>query len=202
MKKLITMAVVALAATFGTLSASAEDWWIGGSIGYWHESSNGGINDPDQNSYMVMPSIGYNFNPKWAAHVGLGFEANHFCGGKLTEKGDLVKSNYMFSFNPYLRYTYYRSSNNLVQLYLDGGGGIGLGWSDYKHGDNHTAVTWEVGIKPGVSFNITPKFSISATLGMIGYQGANNAAKDGGHKAKGGILLDSTNLNLGFYYNF
>lgn len=108
----------------------------------------------------------------------------------------------MFEFNPYARFTYFRTSNNLVQLFIDGGVGVGLGSVDYGDDDSDTAVTWNVGFRPGVAFNFTDKFSVVAHVGFLGYQGANNAAFDAGYPRKGGISFDTRDLTLGFYYNF
>lgn len=189
MKKILTLAVVALAAVCG--SANAENnWYVGGNVGFMHESTKSSMS----NSFSILPEAGYNFNDKWAAGVQVGYTYNHDCYDKTSAN--------LFVFNPYSRYTFYRSSNNLVQLFVDGTVGVGLGWTDYSHGSSSTAVTYQVGLKPGIALNVTKNFSLVAHVGLVGYQGANNAAKAGGAVSRGGISLDSNNLTFGLYYNF
>ena len=189
MKKLFTLALVAIAA----LGASAQDAYIGGRFGFMHEENRG---KAATNEFSILPEFGYNINKSWAVGTTIGYEYTHWNGTGT----DL----HLFNFNPYARWSFFRTSNNLVQLFVDGGAGIGLGQYDYgkDNDDNHTAVTWNVGLRPGVAINLTNKFSIVAHMGFLGYEGANNAAYDGGKPRRGGFMLDGNDLTLGFYYNF
>lgn len=189
MKKILTLAVVAIASVFG---ASAGDGYIGGSIGYWHNEETGKVST---NAFTILPELGYNFNDRWAIGTTIGYDYTHWCGTDT----DL----HLFEFNPYARFTYFRSSNNLVQLFVDGGAGIGVGSYDYGNGnESSTAVTWNVGFRPGVAFNFTNNFSLVAHIGFLGYKGANNAAFAAECPREGGLFLNSNDLSLGFYYNF
>ena len=188
MKKFFTLAVIAIASVFG---ASAGDGYIGGSIGFMHNEKKG---EPATNNFNILPEIGYNFNKTWAVGTTIGYDYTHYNG--------MDANLHMFEFNPYARFTFFRTSNNLVQLYVDGGAGIGVGSYDQKGYDSHTAVTWNVGFTPGVNFNITKNFTIGAHVGFLGYKGANNAAFDGGKERRGGFFLNGNDLTLGFYYNF
>lgn len=188
MKKILTLALVAVASVFG---ASAGDGYVGGSIGFMHNETK----SSQTNEFTILPEIGYNFNSQWAIGTTIGYDYTHWCGSD--------ESLHLFEFNPYARFTYFRTSNNLVQLFVDGGAGIGLGSYDYGDDrDSHTAVTWNIGFRPGVAFNFTDKFSVVAHVGFLGYQGANNAAFDAGMPRKGGISFDTRDLTLGFYFNF
>lgn len=188
MKKLFTLAVVAIASVFG---ASAGNGYVGGSFGFMHEQTKAG----STNSFNILPEIGYNLNNRWAVGTTIGYDYTHYNGADT----DL----HLFEFSPYARYTFFRTGNNLVQLFVDGGAGIGLGSYDYGKGhDSHTAVTWNIGVRPGVAFNFTDRFSVVAHVGFLGYKGANNAAFDGGKVRQGGFFLNGNDLTLGFYYNF
>ena len=188
MKKFFTLAVVAIASVFG---ASAGDGYIGGSLGFMHNETN----TQQTNQFFILPELGYNFNSQWAIGTTIGYDYTHYCG----RDTDL----HMFEFNPYARWSYFRTDNNLVQLFIDGGAGIGLGSYDYGDDrDTHTAVTWNVGLRPGVAFNFTNNFSVVAHVGFVGYKGANNAAFDGGKPRQGGVFVDGNDLTLGFYYSF
>lgn len=186
MKKIFAMAVLALSA----LCAQAGDFYVGGQAGFWHESDN----ESSTNQLSILPEVGYNFSENWAVGSTLGYEYTHLCGTGV--------SSHIFAFRPYLRWTYLRA--NKVSLFLDGTAGIGAGWTHYGHGidDSKTAVTWNVGIRPGVALSLTDHFSLVAHVGMLGYEGTNDAAKAAGYKDQGGLLLNGNNLSFGFYYTF
>lgn len=188
MKKFFTLAVVALASVFG---AQAGDGYIGGSLGFMHEETT----KEQTNQFTILPEIGYNFNSRWAIGTTIGYQYTHFCGEDTNA--------HIFEFNPYARFTYFRTGNNLVQLFIDGGAGIGVGSVEYDGDDSDTAITWNVGFRPGVAFNFTDKFSVVAHIGFLGYQGANNTAFNTGlFSRKGGLAVDANDLTLGFYFNF
>lgn len=188
MKKIFTLAVVAIASAF---AANAGNGYIGGSLGFEHKEVKG---EAQINQFTILPELGYNFNDKWAIGTTIGYQYTHFNGADT--------DTHLFKFDPYARFTYFRTSNNLVQLFVDGGAGIGVGSVDYGDDDSHTMVTWNVGFRPGVAFNFTDSFSMFAHVGFLGYKGANNAAYNVGNERKGGIMFDTTDLTLGFYYNF
>ena len=187
MKKFFTLTTVALASVFG---AQAGDGFIGGRLGFEHNETK----EEQTNQFTILPELGYNFNSQWAIGTTIGYQYTHICGADTDV--------HMFEFNPYARFTYFRTSNNLVQLFVDGGAGIGLGSVDHGDDDSHTSVTWNVGLRPGVAFNLTDKFSVVAHLGFLGYEGANNAAFSVGYPRKGGFNFDTNKLTLGLYFNF
>lgn len=176
-----------MASVFG---ANAGDGYIGGSLGFQHKEESG---KPQTNQFTILPEIGYNLNSQWAIGTTIGYTYTHQCGVKISE--------HLFQFDPYARFTYFRTGNNLVQLFVDGGAGIGVGSVDYDGHDSDTAVTWNVGLRPGVAFNFTDNFSVVAHVGFVGYEGANRAAF-ANHPRRGGIMFDTRDLTLGFYFNF
>ncbi len=196
MKKIFAIAALAVASVFGT--ANAGNGYIGGSIGFMHESGNVSLfNSATRatiNTFNILPELGYNFNDRWAIGTTIGYEYKHFNGYKV--------NSHMFEFNPYARFSFFRTSNNLVQLFIDGGAGIGVGSVDYDGHDSETGITWNVGFRPGVALNFTDSFSMVAHLGFLGYEGANRRAYNAGYNRKGGFMLDGNNVTLGFYYNF
>ena len=182
MKKFILAAVAVIA----SLTASAQVY-VGGQIGYTRDF------DENKTEFAILPEVGYKFNDSWAAGMVFGYD--HIYNNGLSGNMGVI--------NPYARWTYYSSSNNLVNLFLDGGVGIDLGSSKYKDSDSSdTAVAWNIGIKPGIAINPTEHFSILAHIGMLGYEGANDEAKAIGYTSKFGFNFKTTSLNLGFVYNF
>lgn len=185
------MAILAIA----SLSASAEGLYVGGSLGYWHDSSDKNNGGYTTNNLTILPEIGYNLNEKWAVGTVVGYDYTHLCNHGISVN--------LFQFNPYVRFTYFRTSNNFLSLFLDGTVGVGAGWASYDEGeDSKTACTWQVGVKPGIALNFTEHFSFVTHIGLLGYEGANNAAKEAGYSDKGGLMLNGNNLTFGFYYNF
>ena len=193
MKKIFAVAALAVASLFGAANANAEGWFIGGSLGYWHESSNAN-QDFSTNTLTILPEAGYNFNSKWAVGTQIGYEMVSICGAN--------SDGHMFQFNPYARWSYFRTSNNLVQLFLDGTVGIGVGGLTYDGDSEGNAVTWKVGVRPGVAINLTDKFSLVAHFGMVGYEDANDDARALGYSKQGGLLLNPGSIDFGFYFNF
>ncbi len=57
MKKILIMAMFAMAFT-SIQTASAQGWWIGGKLGYWHDKSG----DTKTNTFSIAPEAGYDFN--------------------------------------------------------------------------------------------------------------------------------------------
>ena len=175
MKKFLATALVALAA----LGASAATPYVGGQVGFMHEG------DDHTNQLSILPEIGFTLNDNWAVGTVVGWQYTHFCGKETSTN--------LFRFNPYARYTFYRSSNNLVNIFCDGTVGLGLGWTSYDDNDTDTAVVWEVALKPGVALNLSEHFSVVAHIGMLGYRGVNDAAKPA-YSSRGGFSLDGNDL--------
>lgn len=183
MKKIIAFAIAAIV----SLGAAAQDnnIYVGGSIGAWR-------NGTDHVTTMsILPEVGYNLSDRTAIGTTIGWTYFH--------NSEKVTTN-LFQISPYYRYTFFKSG--IVGLFVDGTAGIGVGRTSYDGENGKAAVTWEIGFKPGISVALSDKCSVVAHVGMLGYQGANHAAKDGDAKEGWGFMLDSYNLSFGFYYTF
>lgn len=181
MKKIILVAIALIA----TLTVSAQSY-IGGSFGI--------IRDMNKNKteFTILPEYGYNLNKTWAVGATFGYQYLY----------DNGLDSHMGIISPYARWSFFRTKNNLVNLFVDGGIGVGIGSSQYDGFKSRTSCIWNIGLKPGIAFNITDKFTVLAHVGFFGYEGANNAAKAAGYSEKFGLNLTSLNLNFGLYYNF
>lgn len=179
MKKYLLTAVLGLAG----LAASAQAY-VGGTVGAWRDNSE------KMTQIAIMPEVGYNLNNKFAVGTTIGWEYRH--------KTDINTN--LFQFNPYARYTFFKSG--IVGIFCDGTVGFGVGKTSYKDYDSDTACTWQIGFKPGVSLALSDRFSVVAHLGLIGYKGANDAAKASGYHEEWGLHLTGNDLSFGFYYNF
>ncbi len=183
MRKLLFIAMLIIA----SVSASAQ-YYIGGAVGVYREF------DKNYTEFSILPEVGYNFNDSWAVGAQLGYQHQYKQGLSIN----------LGIINPYARWTYFRSSNNMVSLFVDGGVDLGFGASKYKDNDSSdTNFVYGIGFKPGISINPTEKFSIIAHLGGLYYENGNDAAKDSGAVTPNfGLNFKTTSLNLGFIYNF
>lgn len=186
MKKLLLCATLALAA----LSANADGIYAGGSVGFWHQSTS----ESSTNQLTILPEIGYGINDKFSVGAEFGYDYTHLCGRKISVN--------LFEFNPYVRYTFFRSDNNFVNLFVDGTVGVGAGWASFEDDNSDTAVTYQIGLRPGLSLNFNEHFSFVTHIGMLGYKGADDNARLAGYKSEGGLMLNGNALTFGFYYTF
>lgn len=177
MKKLLLMLVVALT----SLCASADNLYAGGSVGFWRNASD------NKTDFSILPELGYNINSKVSVGASFGYQHTYNDGFKLN----------LGCVNPYLRYKFFQSGK--VDVFVDGGVDLGFGASRYDGHSTDTAVTFGIGFKPGIAYNISDKFSLVAHVGMLGYKGGNHAS---GADKEGGFMLDGNNLSFGFYVNF
>lgn len=181
MKKLVLMAIAMVL----SVAASAQAY-VGGSFGITRNTTE------DQTYFLIQPEVGYNLSDKWAVGGILDFTYNNHGEGHST----------VFSIEPYARYTFFQAVDNRLRLFLDGGFGIGFGKSKIDGHSSDTVTAFEIGLKPGVSFALSERFSLVAHMGFLGYQGGNDAAKDAGIDETFGLNLSTMNLSFGFYYNF
>lgn len=189
MKKFLLACAVALGMA---ATASAQNLYVGGELGFWHD---GATEDSyATNKITFLPEIGFNFSDKFALGTVIGYDYTAICRTGV--------SNNIFKFEPYARYTYFKSESNFVSLFVDGAVGFGAGWTKYDDESSKTATVWNIGLRPGVALNFNEKFSFVAHVGFLGYEGANKHAKYAGYNNKGGLLLNNNNISFGFYYNF
>ncbi len=186
MKKLLMCATLAVAA----VCASAQGLYVGGSLGFWHESTN----QASTNQLTILPEVGYGINDKISVGAEFGYDYTHLCGRKISVS--------LFELNPYVRYTFFRGEDNFVNLFVDGTVGVGAGWASYENENSKTALIYQVGLRPGLALNFNDHFSFVTHIGMLGYKGADDNARLAGYKSEGGLLLNGNALTFGFYYTF
>lgn len=191
MKKLLTLAIVALSAVgFAhaedfTVNVNTNNIYVGGSVGVWRN-----ITDHSTQA-SIMPEIGYNVNDKVAIGTTLGWEHNH--------SADKVDYN-MFEIAPYLRYNFVKAGK--VSVFVDGSVEVGLGRTSYAGEHSDLAATYGIGLKPGIAVSLNKHFSLVAHLGFVGYDGANKAARNGGAESGWGAYFNGNNVSFGAYYTF
>lgn len=179
MKKIFTLVVMAVMA----VAASAQ-LYVGGEVSAWR-------NDGDHTTTAsILPEIGYNLDEQWAVGTTIGWQHAHQSG----------INNNLVVFHPYARYTFFKSG--IVSIFCDGTAGFGAGKTSWDGGHSDTAWTWQIGFRPGVAFKCSDRFSVVAHFGFLGYNGANDAAKEAGYADEWGLRFSGNDLSLGFYVNF
>ena len=179
MKKFLLMAAMAIA----TLGASAQDWYAGGQLTFGRTTQE--TSGLKTTQVTVLPELGYNLTDNFAVGSVLGVSYRKTNGEEKT----------VFKVNPYARYSYFK--NDKVSLFVDGGVDFGIG-----RAQGSTAVEYGIGLRPGISYNISKKLSLVAHVGFLGYQSGNRPAKNNGAAENWGLDLNSNNLMFGLYYNF
>ena len=184
MKKLFLLVVAAVM----TLTASAQVY-LGGEMNFWRDWEDGANNT----TFQLAPEIGYNLDEKLAIGTTIGY-AYSYLGNADTKINAITIA-------PYVRYTWLKLDN--VNLFLDGGFGFGTYKAkiDGHSGDAQNA--WEIGLKPGVSVNLTDKLSFIAHVGFFGYRTSDNEIAETFYGQDGfGLKLDGTDLKFGLVWNF
>lgn len=179
MKKLciLLLATTALLTTVNKASAQDKGWWLGGQIGFWHDSDG----YYKANSFSISPEVGYDFNKRWSIGLAIGFDY-------VDEK--YFGSLHVFTFSPYARWKFL--NKGILSLFLDGGFALATG----------EVEGFQVGFSPGLALKINDHFSFVTHIGFLGYS---NDYFNGGIEGGGdgfGFKLTSTDLKFGFYYKF
>ena len=188
MKKIILMAAFAVA----SVAASAQVY-VGGGIGFSSEKAAHaeGVDVDALNTIKILPEVGYKLDDKMAVGIGLGFVH--------AKQGDNKSTS--FSIAPYFRYTFVKWGN--VGLFADA-------QFAYEHVKDELVVAgqkveaksnaWSLGIKPGVSVDLSENVTFLAKVGWLGYR----SEKPEGMKASSefGVGVDATDLSFSMLFNF
>ena len=148
MKKsiILIVAVIATIVMGETVKAQNSGWWIGGSLGYWHDKTG----DVKTNSFIITPEVGYDMDSKWTFAGIVGFNT------KSVKVGDSKShSNNAFVIEPYARYKYF--NQGIMTLFVDGKIGVAIGDND----------GFEVGLAPGLALKATERFGFVAHVGFL-----------------------------------
>ena len=176
-----------LAVAFIAVAANAQVY-VGGNVGIGSSKSG----DADAvTTYKVLPEIGYNINQNWAIGTTAGW-------GKGNPVNIEDETQNYFTVEPYVRYTFVRSK--YINAFVDGG----FGYTHFNHAHSTAASknTWSVGVKPGISVNLSPKVSFIAHVGFAGWKSTKDDSDGAKSKDAWGVDLDGNNVTFGVYYNF
>ena len=176
MKKLFLTMLIAIVA----VSTKAQIY-AGGELGFWRDY------DENHTNFTVKPEVGYHLSDKWAIGINIGYEYNYTKGTKANT----------VEVSPYARYTVVTWGS--VNLFLDGG----FGFSTTKIKDvDDSSNGWEIGIKPGLSVDLTDKLSFITHVGFLGFRDYDKNAKQEFGQEGFGFNVDGNDLTFGLIYNF
>lgn len=153
--------------------------FVGCAVSTWNNS------DADYWSMQFTPKYGYNLSSLWA--VGISLDYAHYSDGA-------QKSN-LYGINPFLRCKY--KIVPPVVLFAD----FGVNYSIKQFKDNVLPDQNEayVGVRPGIAYILSDRFSVAAYFGFIGYRYSDApAATNNG----AGFSLSTNGLALGLNVHF
>ncbi len=165
MKKLSLLLILVLSTVLMTNAQDIGKFWVGGSVGFSSEKEKG--DNARLNDFRIVPEVGYILSDKVGIGLSIGYRHNEF-GGTVYENDSYYNTKSRatgFSVSPFVRYTFLKG--NIGGLFADGGFGY-TQWKE-KHVDGKYTA-WDIGIRPGVAFNISDKIILTGKFGFFGYQ--------------------------------
>ncbi|MGC8823810.1 MAG: outer membrane beta-barrel protein [Bacteroidales bacterium] len=203
MKK--TLLFVTMIALSATLYSQA---FVGGSLsfsvsGSSETSGNTTVDGPTSAAFIVSPMAGYYLNSQMAIGVELGLGVTSSNNNRTPTATKTTTTSIAIS--PFLRYHVVEMGP--ISVFGQGSIGIGLGSTKIKTGsvssDGPKTTSFEIAVRPGVSYKLTDQIAIEAFLGGLSYNHTTvkqpNDDKDKDYEFG---LSFSTALNLGFVYKF
>ncbi len=161
----------------GMFTAQAR-YFVGGELGLLYDDSRETIR------LTIAPELGYAINRSWTVAGAIGYTYEGQEG--YTENG--------FFFAPYVRWTYF--SKGILGLHVDGGLGVSVTSSKYKNMEAERVVGFEVGFRPGLSIQITERFSVVGHVGFLGYRDAYLGS------SLSGLTISGNDFGVSLYYLF
>lgn len=174
MKKIILTALVAAS----SLCANAQ-LWLGGSVGFKSVSPEVG---DSYTTFKIAPTIGYSLDENWDLALEVSYLNNSDKSGNAIEDE--------FKIAPFARYNFAKCG--IATFFVDGG--FGFGKANLVTGGDVT--TFNIGVRPGVKVELSPKVDIDAKLGYLGYKNV----KDQYNQI--GLAADGEALSFGLTFKF
>ena len=210
MKKLISLVLLFVMAVPNVMTAQDETneykFYVGGSLGFTQNSYDG---DAENSTLLFSPEFGYNINDRLSVGLALGYS-------RYTDKADsyYYDDDYpdlhttVLSFTPYVRYAFYQ--NDRVRLFCDGGFTYEVQnqeSSNYNYEKNKYTTEdnkikgYQIAVRPGISYQISDRFSLVAHLGSLGYTSWKEDVKHAKSHTSFGLSL-SNGTSFGLFFNF
>lgn len=183
MKKILIAVFVAAV----SLSANAQVW-VSGQLGFnTSKNSFDGTTISKAHNFTLAPEIGYKLSDNIDVALQIGY-----AHAKSTENKTNVISNKFMIF-PYVRYSFATAGD--FSFFVDGGFGYAL---THYCGNDKSTNTWEIALKPGVSYALSEKFGLVAHVGYLGW-GFEKYDKNKTNTV--GLNADLSTISFGGYIN-
>ena len=168
--KVLAIAIGMTLMVFSAKQAAAQ-WYVGGGLGYTTENT--------VSLLHFSPEAGYSFHPRWT--VGISTSLINVSKDVTTAESQTErKSVFYWYLNPYVRFNFFQMDR--LSLFADAAASFDA---------NHDFHVNYLGLRPGMSYQLTDHFTAVAHLGFIGSENQNFKAEAG---------LD--NLEFSLYYLF
>ncbi|MGX9985998.1 outer membrane protein [Soonwooa purpurea] len=197
MKKVILVGALAL---FGAVNAQIAKGtaFISGTVGYQGQKNNN--NDVTNDSFTVVPTVGYFVAPNVAVGLGVGYAS-------ASEKGkfngvDYKDTTSAFVIEPLVR-KYWNVSDNFLlfgQLSVPMAFGNDKAEVAGKEVGKDKFSSFGVVVRPGIDYVVAPNWTIEATIGEFGYRSAKY--KDAKSVDNYNFGLDLGSVTFGVKYLF
>ena len=167
--------LLTLALVFGMLTAHAQ-FFVGGQFDLTYNKAT------QVTTFTLAPELGYAFNDTWTVAGAIGYtHDDHFNS---------------FFLAPYARWTFF--TKDFLSLLVDGGFGISVG----KEKGFDSRSGFEIGLRPGLAFNITDNFSLVAHCGFLGFRDDYKYSITSTKHSVSGLSLKGNDLSFSLYYKF
>ena len=200
MKKIMmTLAAVAVAATMNA------QMYIGGTfnLGFENKLTDVDGNDATGMAFQIKPEIGFGLDEKSSVGFVIGFGMTNNTNEKMLDGAAALigkgvktdKTAIQFEIAPYYRYKFLQFDK--IDIFVDAQVGF-----IYTKLDEWNNTTFNIGVRPGVAYNVNDKFSFVAKFGQgLFFQSSKD--KDSDAKSKFGLNANTlAPLEIGMYYNF
>ena len=215
MKKLFAFLIL-----FACVATANAQFYVGGSFGFTSTSIKDGESG---SSFKIIPDLGYQVDEDLSVGIQLGYSHGLATFGSLTTTDvksvlstvagaytdinmDDMKLN-GFTIAPYVRYNVIKTGG--LTVFLEGYFGYNsistdetpsMG-DDEGPGDKATLNAFDLGIRPGLSYNLAGNFDLVCKFGAFGYMSAKEKESDQSI-SRVGLSFDTYNLLFGFQYRF
>ena len=159
------------------VSAQSKTYEVGGMFGFWHDSNG------HETTFDLNPDFSCNLSDSLG--VGLMLEYSHV-------KHDAGKVN-RYGVRPYVTWTFFSKGD--LSFYVD----TLAGWSFIRPSEGKHGHMAEAGFEPGVSYALSDRINVQASVGFLGYRHVDSGFSDY-WKDGWGFQLDGNTLEFGITY--